>query len=121
MLKLIACSFYPLNVNDLAEAINVSECIGDGYMVTADAVRRILVGFITETSSSQPRISVYFSGTSRESALCVPVVQLAHASVLEYLIEVDSSTKVQSIFNRRPACCSCTFVPFWREGSTCAA
>jgi hypothetical protein len=68
----------------LAEAITVSEIADDRREVGPETVRRILVGFITETNARDE------SFPSREAA-GLPFVQLAHASVLEFLMEPKSN------------------------------
>ena len=79
MLKLIACSEYNLSAENLAEAITASKSFNDVVELTPDDVRRILVGFISETAVYEDQRSVL--------NLDVPVVQLAHSSVLEYLTD----------------------------------
>ena len=85
LLRLIACSFYPLDANDLAEAITASELADDKKEVSAEIVRRILVGFINETNAQNE--------VSRQSRVVagLPFVQLAHASVLEFLMDTKSN------------------------------
>lgn len=86
MLKFIACSFWPLSAASLAEAITAHE-FGKGNPVvtaddevTADDVRRLLVGFISEV----PTEDFYISKLKRASD--DDVLELGHTSVLEYLI-----------------------------------
>ena len=50
MLRLIACSFYHLSINDLAGAMTASS---HGPELTPEDVRRILVGFVSETEQSE--------------------------------------------------------------------
>lgn len=80
MLKLIACSMYDLSAEDLAEAMTASKYVNDDMELTPDDVRRILVGFISETKQSdyERRLAIRSN---------VPTVQLAHSSVLEYLTD----------------------------------
>jgi hypothetical protein len=80
LLRLIACSHWPLGAEDLAEAITVCELADDRKEVGADTVRRILVGFVNETS-------LHF-------------VQLAHASVLEFLMDTKSNIGGFSVANQ---------------------
>lgn len=81
MLKLIACSEYDLRAEDLAEAITASNPANDVVEFTPDDVRRILVGFISETVQTARASQRSFFNIN------VPIVQLAHSSVLEYLTD----------------------------------
>lgn len=86
MLRLIACSREALSVDDLAEAITASEYADDSTKeLTPDDVRRILVGFISETKPVLP-----LSALRRQRR---PTVQLAHSSVLEYLTDEYSDVE----------------------------
>ncbi len=111
MLKLIACSFDFLTVNDLAEAMTASELGTNRTELTADVVRRILVGFITETKSPDLTLrpqSHRPKGTKGDSMnirfylknLDMPIIQLAHSSVLEYLTNEESNVEGFSLLSQ---------------------
>ena len=81
MLKLILCCWEKLTVEALAEAITPSEHETNRVQLTADDVRRILVGFITEDELSEP--AMYY----RPNPANTLFVRLAHSSVVEYLAD----------------------------------
>ena len=120
MLKLIACSFNFLNVNDLAEAMTASELGTNRTELTADVVRRILVGFITETKSPDLTLrpqSHRPKGTKGDSMnirsylknLNMPIIQLAHSSVLEYLTNAKSNAAGFSLLGQHSEAASLAF------------
>jgi hypothetical protein len=80
MLRLIACSFEPLSVGDLAEAITASEHGKNRTKLALDDVRRLLVGFISERQPGVPE-------SDQRHGSETLIVHLAHSSVLEYLMD----------------------------------
>lgn len=88
LLRLIACSFDDLTAIDLAEAINASELDAGGEEVTDGDFRRILVGFVTET---------YFTSWYYKDESPQRVVEFAHASVLEYLVDSNIPSETFTI------------------------
>lgn len=80
MLRLIACSEFDLDAEDLAEAMTASSYINDDMILTPDDVRRILVGFISE---AKPKGLIQRLWPVSK----VSIVQLAHSSVFEYLTD----------------------------------
>ena len=89
-LKLISCSIVPLDANDIAEAISAGE-IGLGRKeLTADSVRRILVGFISEYNDADNSHRASLVNRGGVKNLGLPMIRLAHASVREYLADAKS-------------------------------
>jgi hypothetical protein len=80
MLRFIACSFWPLSAVALADAINASNPGLGVNQLTANDVNRLLVGFVRDVSTD----TAYQKFRHVQSAIGL---QLAHASVIEYLID----------------------------------
>ncbi|MCJ1468740.1 hypothetical protein MMC07_007370, partial [Pseudocyphellaria aurata] len=83
MLKFIACSFVPLSAATLAEAINASEAGPTKYEMKVDDVHRYLVGFVTKVCVTHDP----YKENYHEKC----VLELAHSSVLEYLVDDEAT------------------------------
>jgi len=82
LLKFIACSFWPLHAAALAQAVTAYE--KPENEATADDVRRLLIGFVSEVSIESLDIRRGLERWEGESQQTV--LQIGHASVLEYLL-----------------------------------
>ena len=79
LLRFITCCSWPLSVDSLAEMINISNSSAKPLAVTGEEVRALLAGFVSEEPrSTEYELQFAYSHTK-------DVLELAHASVLEYL------------------------------------
>jgi hypothetical protein len=100
MLKFVASSFWPLSAVSVAQAITAQGFGTSNSDITAEDVRRLLVGFISEVPA-QPQLPFSIINWFYENERLLPrfeiprytddgdnfVLELGHASVLEYLVE----------------------------------
>ena len=91
LLRLLACCIEPMTAEELAEAITASEREQDRTGITAQDVRQILMGFVSESyearNSRRPIDILDVDIPSKH------VMRLAHASVLEYLTDTRLNTE----------------------------
>lgn len=116
MLRLIACSFDSLTVDDLAEAITASEYADDSTKeLTPDEIRRILVGFISESETRPLKFRIHGGKVHKVPKMDIygrpkgPTVRLAHSSVLEYLTDKSSHVERFSILEQHSEAASLCF------------